>query len=139
MCLQTEVVVPRALGDGSIIGTTVIQPQHSQTTTATAATIAASRKGILKRTNQDTAATQNNWDYELSPSPMEADQTSKSSTQLCHKDAKDMMQLPMGLPPPPSSGSTAISGTYVVYILVGSFPKILSDAAFLLESQTEID
>ena len=125
MCLQTEVVVPRALGDGSIIGTTVIQPQHSQTTT-TAATIAASRKGILKRTNQDTstssgAATQNNWDYELSPSPMEADQTSKASTQLCHKDAKDMMQLPMGLPPPPSSGSTAISGTYTFWSAL--FPK----------------
>ena len=45
-------MVPRSLGDGSIVGTTVLQPQQAHQT----------RKGILKRTNNT-----NNWtDYELS-------------------------------------------------------------------------
>lgn len=93
-----------ALGDGSIIGTTVIQPQHSQATSsatnaAAANNVATTRKGILKRSNlHDTSpSAQNGWDYELSPG-----KTNKVESNILH--------LPMGLPPPPPSSTSAISG-----------------------------
>ena len=99
---QTEVVVPRALGDGSIIGTTVIQPSNSQ-----------ARKGILKRSaNQDSAA-QNKWDYELSPSSKATSTENIAKNHFHHAHQKqnhhepDILQLPMGLPPPPG---TTVSG-----------------------------
>lgn len=111
---QTEVVVPHALGDGSIIGTTVIQPQHSQATSSAAANnVAATRKGILKRSNHDTSPSattaQNSWDYELSPG-----KTNKVDSNILH--------LPMGLPPPPpssTSAAAAISGEIANLAIVG--------------------
>ena len=90
-----------ALGDGnsSIIGTTVLQPQqHSQ------------RKGILKRTATQDIGAQNNWDYQLSP-----EQKRKEHDVAPGAHEPDILQLPMGLPPPPSGAGTvtsnAISGT----------------------------
>ena len=92
-------MVPGALGDGnsSIIGTTVLQPQHSQ------------RKGILKRTATQDSSAQNDWDYQLSP-----EQPQKQRKEHHHHDHEpDILQLPMGLPPPPSgTAATAISGWY---------------------------
>ena len=105
-------MVPRSLGDGSIIGTTIIQPQHTQT----------ARKGILKRTAADSAnsAAQNDWDYELSAeninkNPAVHHHHNHHNHHRPHNKADfqnggepDILQLPMGLPPPP--GTTAISG-----------------------------
>ena len=132
-------MVPRGLGDGSIIGTTVIQQPanqphqqpHPQASTAT-------RKGILKRTpanpNQDSAApsagnaataasaatsmSQNKWDYEISPSSTDTNKTAEhhhhvhaghagGQPGLNKEREPDILQLPMGLPPPPG---TTISG-----------------------------
>ena len=87
------------LGDGSIIGTTVLQPHHSQ-----------APKGILKRTPAD-PATQNNggWDYELSPPPVSRNAELHGKTTALGAPDNSILHLPMGLPPPPPGA--AISGT----------------------------
>ena len=94
-----------ALGDGnssSIIGTTVLQPQHSQ------------RKGILKRTATQDCGAQNNWDYQLSP---EQKRKEHHDDHRGHENP-DILQLPMGLPPPPS-GNPGSAGTTITNAISG--------------------
>ena len=87
-------MVPRNLGgDGSLVGTTVLQPQQSN----------QARKGILKRTNNP-----NNYDYELSTNHIEEGQGQKGPMD---PDIVPALPLPLGLPPPPGSGpEQAVSG-----------------------------
>lgn len=110
-------MVPRALGNGSIVGTAVLQPQSHSGGGGT-----LSRKGILKRTAAQDAA--NNWDYELSPSrkdmpdghgvqheqqPLQQPQMASNPLATASPD----MSLPppplsFSMPPPPISGMSSI-------------------------------
>lgn len=87
------------MGDGSIIGTTVLQHQQpQQQQQQNAASMMMARKGILKRSNQkDGPNAANNWDYELSTSP----NMTEAASHQPQIEADIVPPLPLGLPPPP--------------------------------------
>ena len=105
-------MVPRNIGDGSLVGATVLHPLPQQQGQISSSSLNnhQTRKGILKRSQLNNAAA-NNWtDYELSSSNNLLDDQQQQGQQNGGRQMdpdivpSGLPPLPIGLPPPPGSG-----------------------------------
>ena len=118
-------MVPRNIGDGSLVGATVLHPLPQQQGQISSSSLNnhQTRKGILKRSQLNNAAA-NNWtDYELSSSNnLLLDDVDHHHHHHHHQQGEGQQNgghrqmdpdivpsglppLPIGLPPPPEGGS----------------------------------